>query len=78
MDRLRHMDYYHGRQTELETAGALLADFCAAEPLRWEGFARFTACYHAHRETREDFVNLLGPSAEVSKALADWAKAHAR
>ncbi len=78
MDRLRHLTWAEGRQTDLGTAGALLADYCAVEPLRWEGFARFVGRYHGYREARGDFEALLGPSEVVSKALAGWAREHAK
>lgn len=71
---LRRMSYAQGRTSPLAAAGAVLCDHCAADPLRWEGFARFTARYASYREQRADFERLLGPSKSVSAALGRWAR----
>ena len=52
----------------------ILADFCAADELRWEGFARLTANLHSYNQPFGDFRAQLGDAKKVSKAVRVWAE----
>jgi HEAT repeat protein len=71
---LRRMPYAASRTSELAGISAMMADWCADDPVRWEGFARFAARYVAYRESRTLFEELFGPSSTVSRQLTKWAR----
>ena len=76
VSELVNAGYVASRQNPSGYIGGILADFCLADDLRWEGFARLTAKLKSYRETPDDFRALVGPPDDVSAALRDWLKQH--
>lgn len=64
------------RSSPLADVAPVLADWCAADEIRWEGFARLTANLHSYNQSMGDFGAQLGSPGKVSKALRAWVEDH--